>query len=442
MRLALATALLSYSLASFFLERTVGAEWADWNHGLGLVLLGIYLTIFYKNLREVILTGFFQIYYSVGMLLSAMLVSGGMYMFEVAEFGDQNGIFWVMMGFTVTGLEASCLGYLLSGSLHYGGGVKKLPRGAGNFVTLSIITATIIISSYVFISYSGPVLLGVDRVTFWRDIPPPYLSFVPTLVTQSFFFVAFYFLWSRRNGQKSGLPATILVAYILVGLFVLGQKLSLFILFITVWFVLLPGVFPNFVIKRSHIVLSLVTVTFLVITVLVSYALQAKEQGFALARIALQAQVLWSVFNDPNSHNLLLGEWSCYFGCDQFIDGKDFISYKYLPLELYNFYSKGGTTLSGFMPALSIATIGIAASLLVHIAISFGLGLVQGKLVVAVSKKNIVYSFLLYKMHIGLSLLWFAALQTAIPGLITILLLTGLYRICFPVLTVKNAAST
>jgi len=438
MRLFLAIALVCYSIVSYFIERIFGGDWANWNHALGAVALVWYLIFFYKARREVILTGFFHIYYSIGMLLSAALVSGGMYMFEVAEFGDQNGIFWVMMAYFVSGLEVSNLGYRLGGFFHFKFGVKKLTKGTGKLFILFVTITTLIISVYVFIKYSGPILLGIDRVTFWREFVPSYLSFVPTLVTQSFFFVAFYFLWSKRDEYKSWLPLVILVSYVLIGLFVLGQKLSLFMLFITVWFVLLPGVFPNFIIKRSHMIPLFGVVALLTASVLVSYAAQDKEAGFAIARIALQSQLLWSVFDDANAHNFWSGDWSCYFGCGQFANGVNFISYKYLPFGTYKFYSDNGTILSGFMPALSIVTMGIATSLLIHLTISFILGILQRKLLFAISEKNIVYSFLLYKTHIGMTLIWFAAMTTAIPGLVAVLLLIGLYRLSFSVSRAKD----
>lgn len=436
-RLLLAIFIVIYSIASYFGERNYGGDWASWNHVVGAIALIWYLKSCWKARREVVLTGFMQIYYSVGLLLSAAFVSGGMYMFEVAQYGDQNGIFWVVLAFFVAGFEAAGLGYRLGGLVHFGSGVKKLSRGTGKSLILLIIVASLVICAYVFVSYRGPVLLGVDRVTFWREIAPTYLSFVPTLVTQSFFFVAFFFLWSRRSGCKSWAPMVFLVAYILAGLFVLGQKFSLFILFITVWFALLPGIYPNFIFQRVHLFALLGALAFLVTSVLVSYSLQGQEAGFALARIALQAQVLWSVFDDPQAHNLWSGDWNCYFGCGKFANGIDFIMYRYLPFDLYSFYSEGGTILSGFMPALSILTMGLAASMLIHLLVSFVLGMLQRKLVSAISDKNLIYSFLLYKTHIGLTLIWFAAMETAIVGLIAVLLLICLYRLRFPSVKAK-----
>jgi hypothetical protein len=234
----------------------------------------------------------------------------------------------------------------------------------------------------------------------------------------------------------------ILLAYLAIGLFVLGQKLSLFVFYITVWFVLLPGIFPNFTITRSHVITLLCVAIFLLFSVLVSYSLQDKEAGFALARIALQAQLAWSVFSEVNGPNLWPESFTCYFGCGQFVDGIDFITFKYLPIDTYKFYSKGGTTLSGFMPALSVMTMGILISFFCHFAISFLLGMIQRKMIEATSDGNMVLSFLLFKLLISLTLIWFAAMNTAIPGFFAVLLLACLYRWCMPASKARSGKRT
>lgn len=434
----LAVSIVIYSIVSYFCERNFQGDWANWNYVVGAIALACYLKSYYKTRREVVLTSFYQIVYFVGLLLSAALVSGGMYMLEIAEYGNQNGTFWVIVSYFVTGFEAVGLGYRLGGVFHLGLGTKRLSKGMSKALLLLITVVTLVICAYIFVSYRGPVLLGIDRVTFWREIAPAYLSFVPTLVTQSLFFVSFYFLWSRRKGDGSLLPKAILFAYVLAGLFVLGQKFSFFILFITVWLALLPGMYPNFTFKRTHVVISAWILIFLVISVLLSYLSQGRDAGFALARIALQAQLLWSVFDDPHGHNLWQLDWSCYFGCGQYASGIDFIMYKYLPFDLYKFYTEGGTILSGFMPALSILTAGIVASILAHLLVSFGLGVLQRKLVSAITDENLIYGFLIYKTYMGLLLVWFAAMETAIPKLIVTLLLIALYRLIFPVTKVAK----
>ncbi|MFA5490890.1 MAG: hypothetical protein WC284_17050, partial [Candidimonas sp.] len=202
-RLLLAAMLLLSSTVLYFVERADGGDWANWAHGLGMIALIYYLRRFYVDRKAVFLTGFYPIYYSVGMLLSSALVSGGIYMFEIAQFGNQNGIFWVMLAYFVLGLETSAIGYQFARHVHIGQGVLRFSWASTKFVIYALTATALAASSVVFLLYGGPVLQGVDRVTFWRQYVPSFMSFIPTLVLQSFFFAAYYYLWARRDGRHS-----------------------------------------------------------------------------------------------------------------------------------------------------------------------------------------------------------------------------------------------
>jgi hypothetical protein len=432
MRPWLALAIASYSIASYFLERADGGDWANWNHGVGGLALLWYVRWYYKDQRDVVLTGFMQIYSTLALLLSAAVVSTGVYMFEVGQFGTQNGIFWVMAGFFVAGFEASGSGFRAAGRITLQPGVKRFPKRFEHRLILATTVAALVLSAYVLARYRGPVLAGVDRATFWLTMAPSYLSFVPTLVLQTFFFAAYYFLWMRRSGGSTRLPTAILFAYIVAAVMVLGEKFSAFTVFMNAWFVVLPGMMPAFKVKGRHLLVFAGVMFLLLVSVVVSYVLMGREAIFVLTRIALQAQVLWSVFDDTRHLGLWPEAWSCYFQCGQFDTGKDFISFAYMPHGLYRFYSSGGSQLSGFMPALPILTMGLVAALLVHLLVSFVLGFLQRKVVSAVSRENMVYAFLLFKLHLGLTLWWFAATESAVRGLVAVLLVIGLYRVCFP----------
>lgn len=430
-RLLLAFSIIIYSIFSFFAERKFDGAWPDINHAFGFLLLLLYVVVFFKSNREVLLTGFYQGVYSVGMLLSAALVSSGMYMFEISEYGNQNGIFWIVLLFFVCGLEINRLGYRVSYSLRMPSLLKKMPVKIDKLIIFGISGISIFLAFYIVAVYRGPMLLGVDRVTFWRSFAPSYLSFFPSLIIQSFFFVAYYFLFMRSQRRSTLVPLAFVVLYFFIGIFVLGQKFSLFILFFAVWLALLPGFFPKFRIEKLHAVVIVFVVVLLSGSVLLNYLSQGRDADFALARIALQSQVLWSVFNDADALVFFSGDWFCYLSCGQYVDGKDFISYRYLPFDTYNFYTDGGTTLSGFMPALPILTMGLFFAVVFHFSISFALGFIQAKLVLACAANNLIYSFLLYKLQVSLALIWFAAITTAIPGFLLTLCLAFLYRVLF-----------
>lgn len=428
----LAAIVCIYAIASYFLERADGGDWATWNHVVGGLALAGYLRRYYRDQREVVLTGFMQIYTSVGLLLSAAIVSTGVLMFEVGQFGTQNGIFWVVVGFFIVGFEACGLGYHTADSVTIRPAVQRLSPKIERLLILSVTSITLLISAYVFVRYRGPMLLGLDRVTFWRTVAPSYLSFVPTLVIQSFFFAAYFFLSRTRHGWSTKLPAAIILGYVAAAVLVLGQKFSAFVVFMNAWFVLLPGVLPHFKIQPRHLLIFSGVLAMLGVSVVVSYVVMGREAAFVLARIALQAQVLWSVFDDKSHLSLWPQAWSCYLQCGQFDDGKDFISFAYLPHELYRFYAEGGTELSGWMPALPILTMGLFLALLIHLVVSFLLGFIQRKVVSALSRENLFYAFLLFKVHLSLTLWWFAGTSSAVRGMLAVILLIALYRAVFP----------
>jgi len=428
----LALAICIYSIASYSLERASGGDWANWNHAVGGLALVWYVRRYYKDQRDVVLTGFEQIYASLALLLSAAIVSTGVFMFEVAQFGTQNGIFWVVVGFFIPGFEASGIGYRFADRVTFRPHVQRFPHRFEQRLILAITFVTLLLCAYVLVRYRGPTLLGIDRATFWRTIAPSYLSFIPTLVIQSFFFAAYYFLWMRRRGASTRLPVAILVAYILATVLVLGQKFSAFTVYMNTWFVLLPGILPDFRIKARHLLIFAGVLVLLAVSVVVSYVLMGREAAFVLARVALQAQVLWSVFDDTRHLGLWPDDWTCFFQCGQFDNGKDFISYAYLPHKLYSWYADGGTELSGWMPALPILTMGLVAALLLHVMLSFVLGFIQKKVVAAIARENMAYAFLLFKLHLGLTLFWFAGTQSAVRGIFVVILVIALFRACFP----------
>lgn len=423
--------LLVLSAWSYVVERAYGGDWANWNHILGFVLLVWYLWMFLRDRSAVLLTSFYQIFYSLGMLVSAAIISGGAHMIEVDQYGTQNGFFWIMMIYFVAGLEMTRVGYDCGGRVRLGPGVLRPPSGAGRLILLLVVGATLAIAAYVFVRTGGPLLRGVDRVTFWQTMAPSGTSLLPSLVNQSFFFAAFYFLWQRRSGRSMILPALVVIGYILTALFVLGEKFSAFIIFLNAWLLLLPGILPGFRFGSKHVAAVAVAMAALVVYTAASYVLDDKDMSFVVTRAALQAQLLWSVFDEPGAQVFLPQQPGCYFGCGPFASGIDYISYRYLPEWRYNHYAEVGSALSGFMPALPILTFGTAASTLLHLTVTFTLGFAQRKMVASFSSGKPVYGFLLFKAQFSLTIMWFASSWGPLRGLILTLALIFVFRVAF-----------
>jgi len=424
----LVIALLAMSTAFWFLERSTLSWGFNWHYGLTAILVVWYLCMLIRDNRAATLTSFYQLYSSLGMLASAAIVASGAPMIEINAQGSANGFFWLMLGFFVVGIEATFLGYRNANLVWLRKKALRFPSGIDRTIILAFVLPSLLLSAYVFILTGGPVLSGVDRVTFWRTLAPPGSSILPSLITQSFFFVAYLYLWRQRSAGKTLLPPLILIAYILAGLLVLGEKFSLFISFLNVWLVVLVGVLPEFRFTARHIVLGGVIAALLLITIALSYVLQDREAAFVLVRAALQSQLLWSVVEDPAALSLLPQRPECYFGCGWFKSGPDYIAFRYLPISLYNHYDEVGTKLSGFMPALPILTIGGMLALLLHCVLCFGLGIIQKKIATALAEKQPVYGFLLFKLHFSVTLIWFGGTQTAVFGLLATIAAIFLYR--------------
>lgn len=430
-RFLLALCLLALAIGSYAAERVASGSWVSGNHALGLVLLVVYLWMFLRGHRAVVLTSFYAIFYSLGMLVSTAIIATGAHMIEIDHYGTANGAFWVMMIWFVAGMEVTRIGYKVGGRVHLGLAVRRLSLNISGLATLAAVGGTLGLSAYVFAATGGPLLLDVDRVTFWREMAPSGTTILPSVVNQSFFFAAFYYLWQRRSEHNMLLPTLIAVSYVLVALFVLGQKLSIFIIFINAWLLILPGVLPHFRFKMKHVAMMAVIAAALLFYVALTYFLNGRDISFILTRAALQAQLLWSVFEDPAAFKLLPQELNCYFGCGMFDSGIDYISQRYLPEMRYLVYSENENTLSGFMPALSILTFGPLVSFWLHLVVSFVLGFVQRKMVTSFSGGNVIYGFLLFKVHFSLAIMWFAAQEGPLNGLLATLALLLVYRLVF-----------
>lgn len=423
--------IVAYSIISFFAERVNGGEWASWNHALGLILFLFYLKLNYNERNALFFTSFYFIFYIAGMLASAAIIAGGAFMFEIAEFGTPNGIFWIILIYFLLGFESSAFGYRLGGTFHAGLNVKKLNWRHERFFTYLVTSVALTLSLYVLIAYKGPIILDINRVTFWTNHVPSYLRLLPLFIAQSFFFAAFYFLWNKKEKKNFNLSLLIICAYLLSGYFVLGEKFTFYIFFGVIFLAILPGVYPQIKLKTTHIFKFALVLLLLFALVLFVYLSQGKDAGFVLVRIALQAQLLWSVFSEtviPLAPN----KWYCFFGCGGFFSGADYISFKYLPIDTYLLYVKGGTRLSGFMPALPIITLGVILSLIFHVITFVFLGFIQRKFLVAVSEKNLIYSYLLFEVYFSAALIWLAAAQSSVPRLMLAICIIICYRLAFP----------
>lgn len=427
-RYVLLFTLLAISVTFWFAEQSVYRLAFGWHYAVAALLVGWYLCLLLRDKQSAALTSFYQVFYGVGMLASAGIIASGAEMIEVSATGTPNGVFWLMLFFFVIGLEATVLGYRCGSAVKLPMPALRLPQVIDSLIMLAMILPVLLLSFYVLFATGGPLLLGLNRVTFWQTAAPPGTSILRSVVPQTFFFVAFIYLNQTQHFASITLGKLLVVAYILIGLLVLGEKLSLFIILINIWLLVFPGSGRRVKINFKLFLFGGAISSALLSIVAMSYLSDGRELGFILTRVALQAQLLWSAANSAMSAVGSEFRPNCYFGCDSFANGMDYISHLYLPLGTYEFYKQSGTILSGFMPALPMVTFGLGIAFILHIIVCFVSGVLQKKLVVAIEKGQPVYGFLLFKLQFSLTLTWFAAMQTGGPGLVAVILAIVLYR--------------
>lgn len=420
------------AIGLFFYERENRDSWSILMFHIGALLaFGLYIRLHYRASRALVMSSFYQIYALTGLLLSAVQVSNGEYMFEIGEEGDANGSVWVLLLFAVVGLECSAVAYNYAKKRCC---LQRVEAPSDSMTTIVIVAASgvaLLTGLFVLIRYSSPVILGVDRVTFWRTVVPDSLSFVPSLVVQTFYFVAYAYLWRRKRGRGTEFAIALVLLYLLLTAFVLGEKFTAFMVYASVWLTILAGVYPQLRFRVRHYVWVLALFLLVLSGLVISYSTNDKEAAFIMERTALQAQLLWSVLHEDVLPVLPSGDWTCYFACGPFDDGKDYISYLYLPFGIYEQYSNSGSKLSGWMPALPILTFGILIAIAAHAVVSAALGYVQANVVYHIQSENLILGFLLFKIQLALALIWYAAMSSAVLGVIFVSVVTILYGLAF-----------
>jgi hypothetical protein len=409
-----------FSALMFFNENiSAGQPYQQPLQAIFLLLTTNYIYAIYKKSPEFLLSYTYQIYSFIGMMISSTIIGAGTYMIEINQVGTSNGTFWIALAFFIVGTEASYLSFKKTPYFHALKYSLKPSENATRIIALTIALITIATGIFIFIKYSSPTIIGIDRITFWKQIVPSPLNLFPSILAQTFFLCGF--LYIATNTTKA-VSSWLIVAYILCSVIVAGEKFSAFILYIFIWLTLKSSLNQKNSLDFKTVVKWLSISSLIGVVVIASYILSDKEAAFVLLRAALQSQLLWSVLNEDSMRLLTGDEWHCYFGCQKFETATDFISAKYLPPDLWDFYSEAGTNLTGFMPAAPILLFGIPGALLLHIVFSALLGATQKQAVYSIKSKNLITSFLLFKIYLGLIIFWYATRIQIATGILTTIL--------------------
>ncbi len=412
--MSLGALLIVVCMLMFIIERMAGVYNTDFPVIMLIVIFGYLLREVYR-FREHAFSYSYQIYYFIGVLVSAIFISNGAEMLEINKSGSANGVFWMIAVFFISGLEASRLVYSKTSKTFRCSSVPLLEGRLEFGLMVSIVCFVVFLICYVFFKYSGPLILGIERSTFWNYIVPGNLSFIPSLLVQTFFFsIALW--WSRVGGVYKNIFSLLVVVFYLFGtVIVVGQKFSSLIIYFSIFLFFVAAHNANFRISFKVIFFLVLVMVVVVALVVLSYFHIGRDATFILIRVALQSQLNWSVIDVLEVPWLPSSPITCFFGC-QYETGRDYISERYLPPATYEHYKISGSGLSGFLPALPVLTFGLPLALVLHVLISMLNGAMQALLVHHIRHRNAIYSFLLFKAHFAIVLFWYAALHAAVTG--------------------------
>jgi hypothetical protein len=412
----LAILILSLSISMFLIDYSTPSVKTFPSIELGGVAAIIwYLRALHKNYSSFIYTSIYQIYSLIGIVFSLIFIGYGTPMLEINEEGMANGSIWVAFIFLIAGLEAGRIGY----SLPLSSVIGKPKRLNYDLVRIAVYCASFFVLGvglFILVNYGGAYFSGMTRVAFWNIAVPDVFRLYPSLLGQTFFLAAFLYLDRRQKAIKTGASLLIVILYIISTIIIAGEKFSTLIFYIVVWFCLCAGFYKRLVLDAKAAALAgAVFLSILGITVL-TYIVSGTEVAFLIFRIAMQGQMLWSVLNESFEIIFFGADWSCILGCGLYDAGSDYISDRYLPRGTWDSYVETGSSLTGFMPSLPIFSLGLPVALLLHISVSFVFGIIQRVLVFFIERRDLITSFLLFKVYFGLLIFWYASRETVLPG--------------------------
>ncbi|WP_223473517.1 DUF6418 domain-containing protein [Pseudomonas sp. BF-B-27] len=362
---------------------------------LGLLALTLFIKVQFQKKPKETLTSYFYIYYFFSMLISAAVIENGALMFEIGEQGSYNGTFWTILFYFLLGFTSISFGFSLHSKISNGPILKarysiKLER----LVVAIFLIATSLVSALILIKYSSPILLGVERFTFWNTIVPPGLQIAKSLITQAFYFVPALIIVANSKQRKT---MTLLATFTWIGitLFVLGEKFTAFQYYLAIAAFYFAALGTHS--KKLKIPYKTLAIIFTVLISILAYVYSATGYSieFIYSRIALQSQLTWiTIEKNMNVSSI----WT----------GASELTMAVLPGDRFDRYADAGVSLTGFFPAVQIAALGYTLSSILHILIFIIAGFIQAEILKLISNKCITQSFFLFKLYISLIFFWLA----------------------------------
>lgn len=370
----------------------------------------------------------YQVYVFGGLLVSASLISLGLPMIEIVQDGFPNNTEVVLVIFYMCGMESNRFVFDKLKIIIPQQQIK-LSQKREMYIAHSVVMIALLVSLYIFLKYSSPLILGVNRVDYWTNIIPDYLGISASIISQTFLFAIFIYFLNITQRKSIFIPALYILMYAIVAVVILGEKFSLFIAYSMMAFAFLAG-FGLRINYSINTVLIMIAVTLTLLALVgINYIIDGNDFYFILIRAVLQSQLIWSVMNE-SSYVLIFGlDWTCYFSCNQASDGVEFISQRYMPADLFDGYKMTGAGLSGFMPALAILSWGFPLALIAHLLVSASLGFIQLKFLSSVKARSLLHTVIWWKIYFGSVILWTASKDIAINGIVGAFIILVIWKL-------------
>lgn len=358
-------------------------------------------------------------YYYLALLTGSVLAETGAIMIEINQTGSLNGSTLLAILTLLVFVHVSRFFFSLTLKKIQNSPFPSFDRKIETSLSLLFAVISLLLSAYHLFKFGSPIILGLERSTFFSNIGERWGEQLYTAALHTFPFCAALYVIAERKALKIT-SAVFIALYFFTVVFVFGHKASALILLLSILLVFYGATDGRLTTKLT---ITLLTFGFSILTlVYIHYSfLNRNPIEFISTRLALQAQLLWSVVEDPSLSLISANFLHCLTGCREADSLNDLITQRYLPAYLYDFYRETKTSLSGFHPATQIAAFGALAFFFLHSMIAALTGAGLAILCKLIHEKSALISAILFKLYFAIYYFHFVVSVEAIASNLTAL---------------------
>lgn len=340
-----------------------------------------------------------HIFAYVSVMAGLLAAESGAHFLELQRVGYANGAGNLVLIFFIVFVWCSEWSFRRTRIWLFG---RSMPAGGMAFQRLFALGALMVVTLVavaVFAQYSSPLILGIERQTFLATLPA-WGRLLPSAAAQAFVLaLAIWFYSETRSWRRVGL-AFVLIELAIVTL-VLGQKFSGLLVFGCLYLAFHAG--KGYKLHRKLVFGSLVFVLLSAVLIYIQYTYLGRDVvQFAMSRIALQGQLMWSVASDvqlnpwQSRHDVCLSSCGTYDGSEYALNW--ILPLHYLPPGVASDYWHGGSNLSGFEPATRIYIFGIPIALVLQATVGVVVGFLGAFVADMIGRANLLGTVIAFKM--------------------------------------------